>query len=156
MHVAALEYVFKCSSSGVRCYWGAVSMFTSAPHSALIAVVVSVAAGPVLSPVLALLLSQWGEECGELSLHWTTHHCHWADNCSYACIVSVSQFYIRDVVNSCRITHDTRPLDYPTLVMLMWTPAPSPVHYCLFIKSSTHPNTVHVDTGITNYWFSEY
>ena len=51
-------------------------MFTSAPHSALIAVVVSVAAGPVLSPVLALLLSQWGEECGELSLHWTTHHCH--------------------------------------------------------------------------------
>ena len=143
MHVAALEYVFKCSSSGVRCYWGAVCMFTSAPHSALIAVVVSVAAGSVLSPVLALLLSQWGEECGELSPHWTTQHCHWADNCSYACIVSVSQFYIRDVVNSCRITHDTRPLDYPTLVMLMWTPAPQPSTLLLIYKIQYTPYPAH-------------
>ena len=137
-------------------------MFTSAPHSALIAVVVSAGCqGPCCLPCCLCCCLNGArnvESCPYTGQHTTatertTAHMHVLYPSFTFELLLIAQLSHKKVARS-PMTPDLSTIQH--LSCLCGHQLPSPAHYCLFIKSSTHPNTVHVDTGITNYWFSEY
>ena len=139
MHVAASEYVFKCSSHLEVLLRSCVHVYAAPLHTRPW---LQCCECPVLEPVLSPVLSQWGEECGELSLHLL-------DNAAIGW-----QLFICIAV-PCRNSTIPGPMSlFCGRLACYW--------FVLLIYEILHTtcpahgtlNTIHVDTGITNYWFS--